>query len=210
MSHGAEPTVCRAAKLCLVPPPELPELLVADAAAFREWLEEHGSDPTGVWLVLAKKNRPAPTTLNYDEALDEALCQGWIDGQLRRKDEDTYLQRFTPRRARSSWSQANVTRIERLTGEGRIRPAGLAQVEAAKADGRWDAAYPGRAGTTVPADFEAALAAEPRARVAFEGLDSGNRFAILYRIRGAKRAETRQRRIDQFIAMLVRGEKLFP
>lgn len=188
---------------------ELSELVVTNKRAFREWLAENHTDPSGVWLVLAKKGTTSPTSLNYDEALDEALCFGWIDGQLRRRDDATYFQRFTPRRKRSKWSQHNVNRIERLTGDGQMESPGLAAVVAAKADGRWEAAYPGRAGTTVPADLQAALDAAPQAKAMFESLDSRNRFGILYRIRDAKRADTRARRIEQFVSVLAKGERPF-
>ncbi|SCL29165.1 Uncharacterized conserved protein YdeI, YjbR/CyaY-like superfamily, DUF1801 family [Micromonospora rhizosphaerae] len=191
-------------------PAELPELTVPDAAAWRAWLGEHHADPGGVWLVLAKRDRPAPTTLTYDQALDEALCHGWIDGQVRRRDDNTYRQRFTPRRARSPWSARNVGIVTRLTAEGRMQPAGIAEVERAKADGRWDVAYAGQSSADVPADLAAALAAEPRAREMFDILTAQNRYAVIYRIGTAKRAETRQRRIAQFVAMLARGETLYP
>ncbi len=188
----------------------LRELLVADAAAWRTWLQAHHGDPTGVELVLAKKGTTEPTTLTYEQALDEALCHGWIDGQVRRRDELTYRQRFTPRRARSSWSQRNVGLIERLSDEGRMHPAGLAAVERAKADGRWEAAYPGQKTIEVPADLATALAAAPRAKSNFELLSSQNRYAVLYRIHSAKRSDTRIRRIEDFVAMLSRGETLHP
>jgi uncharacterized protein YdeI (YjbR/CyaY-like superfamily) len=190
-------------------PDELPELLIADTGAWREWL--HAShESTGVWLVLAKKGVIEPTRLTYDEALEEALCFGWIDGQVRRRDERTYRQRFTPRRARSSWSQRNVGLIERLDAEGRMHPAGLAAVERAKRDGRWETAYAGQATIAVPDDLAAALAAEPTARAMFETLSSQNRYAVLYRIGEAKRADTRARRIERFVAMLARGETVHP
>ncbi|CAA9322299.1 MAG: hypothetical protein AVDCRST_MAG29-517 [uncultured Nocardioidaceae bacterium] len=189
---------------------ELPELVVADAAAWRTWLHEHHAEPRGVWLTLAKKGTTRPTSLSYAPALDEALCYGWIDGQARGGDEHTYSTRFTPRRARSPWSARNVGYIARLVAEGRMQPPGLAEVERAKADGRWDAAYAGPATITVPADLAEALAAEPRAQAMFDILTSQNRYAILYRIDGAKRAETRARRIEQFVAMLARGETVYP
>src|SRR5580704_5476598 len=138
----------------------LPELLIADAAAWRAWLEGHYADESGVWLVLAKKGTREPTSLSYDEALEEALCHGWIDGQVGRRDEHTYRQRFTPRRARSSWSKRNVGLVERLRAEGLMHPAGLEAVASAKDDGRWEAAYAGQATIEVPADLSAALDAE--------------------------------------------------
>ncbi len=189
---------------------ELPELILADADAWRQWLgTDHETSP-GVWLVLAKKGTTDPTSLTYDAALDEALCQGWIDGQVGRRDESTYRQRFTPRRARSQWSARNVGIVSRLVDQGRMQPAGLDQVQRAKADGRWDSAYAGPAGIQVPADLDAALSAAPGARAMFEILTSQNRFAVIYRIDGAKRPETRARLIGQFIAMLERGETVYP
>jgi uncharacterized protein YdeI (YjbR/CyaY-like superfamily) len=187
-----------------------PILIVTDAAAWRAWLGEHHGEPTGVWLRLAKKGTTEPTSLTYDDALEEALCHGWIDGQVRRLDERTYRQRFTPRRARSSWSKRNVGIVERLTGEGRMRPAGVAAVEQARADGRWETAYAGQAAIEVPADLAAALKAAPAAQAMFEILTSQNRYAILLRIDSAKRADTRTRRVERFVAMLARGETPYP
>jgi len=189
---------------------ELPELVVRDAAAWRTWLAGHHADPVGVWLVLAKKGTEKPTSLTYDQALEEALCHGWIDGQAGRRDEATYRQRFTPRRRRSAWSKRNTGIAERLIAEDRMRPAGHAEVERAKADGRWKAAYAGPASMEVPADLAEALAAEPKAQAMLEGLNTQNRYAILYRIATAKRADTRARKIEQFVAMLSRGETVHP
>jgi len=189
---------------------ELPELVVRDAAAWRAWLAEHHTDPVGVWLVLAKKGTEKPTSLTYDQALEEALCHGWIDGQAGRRDEATYRQRFTPRRRRSAWSKRNTGIAERLIAEDRMRPAGHAEVERAKADGRWEAAYSGPATMEVPSDLAEALAAEPKAQAMFESLNSQNRYAVLYRIATAKRADTRARRIEQFVTMLARGETVYP
>ncbi len=186
--------------------PEQPELTVADAAAWRAWLGENHEQEAGVWLVLAKKGTIEPTSLTYDEALEEAICHGWIDGQVRRRDEATYRQRFTPRRRRSPWSKRNVGLAERLHAEGRMRPTGLAEVERAKADGRWEAAYAGQASIEVPDDLAAALEAEPRAQELFGRLTSRNRYAILYRVTTAKRPETRAKRIAESVAMLARGE----
>jgi uncharacterized protein YdeI (YjbR/CyaY-like superfamily) len=186
------------------------ELLVPDAAAWRGWLEAHHDDAAGVWLTLAKKGTTEPTTLSYDQALDEALCFGWIDGQVRRLDERTFRQRFTPRRARSGWSRRNVGLVERLVAEGRMHAAGNAEVERARADGRWAAAYAGPATIEVPDDLAAALAAEPRARATFERLTSQNRYSVLFRVSTAKRADTRARRIEQLVAMLARGETIHP
>src|SRR6266702_2548152 len=189
---------------------EPPELVVRDTAAWRRWLGAHHAQPDGVWLVLAKKGRTKPTSLGYEQALEEALCHGWIDGQAGRRDEATYRQRFTPRRRRSAWSKRNTGIAERLVAEDRMHPAGHAEVERAKADGRWGAAYAGPASMEVPADLAEALAAEPKAQAMFEGLNSQNRYAILYRIATAKRAETRARKIEQFVAMLSRGETVHP
>jgi uncharacterized protein YdeI (YjbR/CyaY-like superfamily) len=189
---------------------ELPELVVRDAAAWRTWLAGHHADPVGVWLVLAKKGTEKPTSLTYDQALEEALCHGWIDGQAGRRDEATYRQRFTPRRRRSAWSKRNTGIAERLIAEDRMRPAGHAEVQRAKADGRWEAAYAGPASMEVPADLAEALAAEPKAQAMFEGLNGQNRYAILYRIVTAKRADTRARKIEEFVAMLSRGETVHP
>jgi uncharacterized protein YdeI (YjbR/CyaY-like superfamily) len=186
------------------------ELIVRDAAAWRTWLAEHHAEPDGVWLVLAKKGTVEPTSLGYDDALEEALCHGWIDGQVRRRDEATFKQRFTPRRKRSPWSKRNVGLAERLDAEGRMHPAGQAEIERAKSDGRWEAAYAGQATIGVPDDLAAALAAEPKARELFERLTSQNRYAVLYRVTTAKRAQTRERRIREFVAMLARGETPYP
>lgn len=187
-----------------------PELTVADVDAWRAWLADHVDAQAGVWLVLAKKGTTDPTRLRYDEALEEALCQGWIDGQVRRRDEATYRQRFTPRRTRSLWSRRNVEIVGRLTAEGRMRPAGLAEVARAQADGRWDAAYAGPATMEVPADLAAALAADPAARALFDVLSGQNRYAILHRVTTAVRPDTRARRIEQLVAQLARGETPYP
>ncbi len=185
-------------------------LTVADAAAWQSWLGAHQHEPAGVWLVLARKGTTRPTSLTYDQALEEALCHGWIDGQARRRDDTTYHQRFTPRRVRSPWSQRNVGLVARLAEQGRMQPAGLTEVERAKADGRWEAAYAGPATMEVPDDLARALEAAPQAQAMFTVLTSRNRYAVLYRVSGAKRADTRARRIEQFVAMLTRGETPYP
>ena len=189
---------------------DLPELTVANAAAWREWLGEHHRDPSGVWLLLAKKGTTDPTSLSYDQALDEALCWGWIDGQAKRRDDATYRQRYTPRRRRSQWSQRNVGIIARLDADGRMQPAGWSEVERAKADGRWEAAYAGPAGIVVPPDLVAALAAEPKAQAMYEILTSQNRYAVISRIESLKRADSRARRIEQYVAMLALGQTIYP
>jgi uncharacterized protein YdeI (YjbR/CyaY-like superfamily) len=187
------------------------ELIVTDADEWRAWLAgHHGDTPGGVWLVLAKKGTTTPTSLSYDQALDEALCHGWIDGQVKRRDEATFQQRFTPRRPRSSWSRRNVDIVGRLFEAGRMHPAGVAEVERAKTDGRWEAAYDGPATITVPPDLAAALASSPAAAAMFETLSSQNRYAILFRLTRITRADTRARRIAGYVDMLARGETLHP
>ncbi len=189
---------------------EPPELLVADVEEWRDWLRTHQEDLVGVRLVLAKKGQDAPTSLTYAEALQEALCVGWIDGQARRRDDATFWQRFTPRRPRSLWSKRNVGYVARLTEEGRMQPRGLAEVARARGDGRWEAAYAGPATIEVPAALTAALAAEPAAAALWEKLSGQNRYAILHRIHTAVRPETKERRIQQFVDMLARGETVYP
>jgi uncharacterized protein YdeI (YjbR/CyaY-like superfamily) len=189
---------------------DIPELIVPDAAAWRSWLGEHHASRDGVLLVLARKGVAQPTSLTYAQALEEALCHGWIDGQAAPGDSATYRQRFTPRRARSRWSARNVGIIGRLRAEGRMHPAGEAEVERAQADGRWEDAYGGAGSSAVPPDLAAALRAQPRAQAMFEILTSQNRYSILFRIGGAKQAATRARRIDQFVTMLARGETVHP
>jgi uncharacterized protein YdeI (YjbR/CyaY-like superfamily) len=193
-----------------VTPVDFPELLVADAAEWRTWLISNQSKSQGVWLVLAKKGTAHPTTLSYDEALDEAICFGWIDGQLGRRDSATFRRRFTPRNARSPWSQRNVAIAERLGASGRMHRSGEDEVRRAKADGRWSTAYAGQAGAEIPEDLAHALAANPRARAMFLKLTSANRYSILYRIGSAKKIETRARRIEKFVDMLARGETIHP
>jgi uncharacterized protein YdeI (YjbR/CyaY-like superfamily) len=189
---------------------EPPELVVAGLTEWRIWLRAHHSDSEGVWLVLAKRGTTHPTTLSYDEALEEAICFGWIDGQLGRRDAMTFRRRFTPRKARSPWSQRNVAIVEKLSAAGRMQPPGEDEVRKAISDGRWAAAYAGPAAIEVPDDLAKALKANPRARATFEQLTSSNRYSVLYRIASAKRADTRARRIDQFVDMLARGETIHP
>jgi uncharacterized protein YdeI (YjbR/CyaY-like superfamily) len=192
-----------------MPPADLPVLAFATAQEFERWLErEHQSAP-GVWIRFPRKGALVPS-LTYEEAVLVALCFGWIDGQARSLDETAWLQRYTPRRRRSVWSQINRERVARLTDEGRMRPAGLAEVERARADGRWEAAYAPPSTATVPPDLEAALAASPAAAETFAGLDSRNRYSILHRLATAKKPETRARRIATFVAMLEKGELLYP
>ncbi|WP_295656043.1 YdeI family protein [uncultured Nocardioides sp.] len=188
---------------------DLEELLVPDPGAWRAWLEEHHDTSPGVWLVLTKKGGTR-TTMTWATAVDEALCFGWIDGQARRRDDETSLQRMTPRRPRSMWSARNVAHIDRLEREGRMTPAGRAAVEAAKADGRWDAAYAPPSEAVVPDDLLAAIAADPAAQAMFEVLTKTNRYALIHRLGQVKRAETRERRIGEFVAMLARQETVYP
>jgi uncharacterized protein YdeI (YjbR/CyaY-like superfamily) len=181
----------------------------ASREAWHDWLAGEHDRSDGVWLKLAKRGSGG-TSLSYDEALDVALCFGWIDGQRAAHDDDWWLQRFTPRRARSRWSQRNRGKAVALIEAGEMRPPGLAEVERARADGRWDAAYAGPAAIAVPDDLRAALDMEPAASEAFAGLDSQNRYSILYRIQDAKRPETRARRIAKYVAMLAAGDKPYP
>nr|WP_066587149.1 YdeI/OmpD-associated family protein [Cellulomonas timonensis] len=190
-------------------PDDLPVLLVPDADAWRAWLLAHHDSSPGVWLVLHKAGG-TQTALTYAAALDEALCFGWIDGQARSRDAETALRRMTQRRPRSRWSARNVEHIARLEAEGRMHEAGWAQVRAAQADGRWEAAYPGSATVRAPDDLVAALAAEPSALAWFEALTSANRFAVLYRIDSVKRPETRARKIAEAVSRLSRGETPTP
>jgi uncharacterized protein YdeI (YjbR/CyaY-like superfamily) len=188
---------------------ELEILAFASAADFEAWLDaEHARSP-GLMLKIAKKATGIPT-VTHPEALDVAICFGWIDGIRRALDDVWFLQRFSPRRPRSRWSQINRDKATALIEAGRLRPAGLLEVERAKGDGRWDAAYAGHRAATVPDDLQRALEAEPAAAAAFATLDSRNRYAILYRVGDAKRADTRARRIATFVAMLARGERLWP
>jgi len=189
---------------------ETPELLVADAAQWCAWLASNHATSAGVRVVLAKKGMAGPTRLTHADALPEALCYGWIDGHLTRRDDATYCVRFTPRRPRSPWSQRNVETAERLLAEGRMQPAGLAEIERAKADGRWQRAYAGSASLDVPDDLRDALAASPNAQTMWDALTRTNKFAVVYRVQDAKRPETRARRIQQHVEMLVRGDTPHP
>jgi uncharacterized protein YdeI (YjbR/CyaY-like superfamily) len=187
-------------------PTDLPVLRFADQAAFETWLEaEHATSP-GVYVTIAKKGAPEPT-LTQAEMVESLLCYGWIDGRVQRLDEHYFLTRVTPRRARSIWSLRNVEAVTALTEAGRMRPAGLAAVAAAQADGRWERAYAGSATITVPDDLAAALAAEPAAQQAFDGLDSANRYAVLWRVHTATTAATRARRIAACVQMLAEGRR---
>ncbi|MEP9384493.1 YdeI/OmpD-associated family protein [Nocardioides cheoyonin] len=185
------------------------ELLLPDAAAWRAWLEANHATVAAVWLVMTRKGGTV-TALTYDAALDEALCFGWIDGQTRRRDDQTTFQRWTPRGRRSRWSALNVAHVERLEAEGRMAPAGLAAVKMAKADGRWEAAYAPQAKAELPADLLAAVAAVPEAQAMLDVLSSQNRYALYHRLSAIRSAEARARRIEDYVAMLARGEVFHP
>ena len=178
------------------------------AAAWEAWLAANHDDQAGVWIKVAKKASGIPT-VTHAEALDIALCYGWIDGQRDRFDDEWFIQRFTPRRARSNWSKVNVAKTAKLIEAGRMQPAGLREIERAQADGRWDRAYDAPSVATVPDDLQAVLDATPAAAAFFDTLNKQNRFAILYRVQDAKRPETRARRIEQFVAMLAEGKTLY-
>ncbi len=175
------------------------------ARAFEAWLAQHHATADGLWLQLAKKGAAEPG-VTYAEAIEIALCWGWIDGQKQALDDQHFLQRFTPRRARSIWSKINVAKVAALAAAGRMQPAGQAQVDAAKADGRWDGAYDGARNATVPDDLQAALDAHPAARRFFATVNATNRYAVLWRVQTAVKPETRARRIAQLVDMLGRGE----
>src|SRR6185436_6766496 len=188
---------------------ELDELIVADAGALRAWLLSNHAMSAGVWLALARKGGTV-TTLTWQQAVDEALCFGWIDGQARKGDQEISWIRFTPRRPRSSWSQRNVAHVARLEAQGRMLPAGRAAVDAAQADGRWAAAYAPPSEAEAPPDLLAAIAAVPAAQAMFDVLTQANRFALIYRVNAVKRPQTRERKIGEFVAMLARHETIHP
>lgn len=188
---------------------ELEDLVVADGEALRRWLTDHHASSSGVWLALTKKGGTT-TTLSWQHAVDEGLCFGWIDGQGRKRDQETSSVRFTRRGPRSRWSQRNVTNVARLTAAGRMRPSGSAAVDAAKADGRWDAAYAPPSEAVVPEDLAAAIAAVPAAQAMFDVLTKTNRYALIHRLGAVKRADTRARKIATFVAMLARHETIYP
>ena len=188
---------------------ELEELVVPDVEALRAWLMGHHDTCSGVWLGLARKGGTV-TTLTWQQAVDEALCFGWIDGQKRSRDDETSSIRFTPRRSRSSWSQRNFDHVARLEAEGRMQPAGLRAVDEAKADGRFQAAYSPQSKAEMPADLIAAIAAVPAAQAMFDVLTASNRYALIYRVGSVNRAETRERKIVDIVAMLTRHEAPYP
>ena len=192
-----------------MPSDPLPMMTFDSTDAWDAWLGAHHADSPGLWLKIAKKGS-AGRSISYSEALDVALCHGWIDGQKGRHDDDYWLQRFTPRKPGSNWSKINTERAAALIASGRMRPAGLGEVERAQADGRWEQAYESQSRVTVPEDLARALAANQRARAFFATLDSTNRYAILYRVGTARRPETRAKRIDTFVAMLSEHKKIYP
>jgi uncharacterized protein YdeI (YjbR/CyaY-like superfamily) len=183
----------------------LPVLDFADAQAWESWLAAQGGNARGVWLKIAKAGN-TDSSLTKAQAIDAALCHGWIDGQIDKYDEAWFLTRFTPRKRTSKWSENNRKRTQQLLAEGRVTPAGLAEIEAAKTDGRWDSAYAPASAAEEPEDLKAALDAEPAARAFFDTLTGANRYAILYRVQTAKKPETRAARIAKFVGMCARGE----
>ena len=185
------------------PVPEI--VLFRNAKAFETWLRKHHATSDGLWLQIAKKGAAEPS-VTYPEAIEIALCWGWIDGQKKGLDDQHFLQRFTPRRARSIWSKINVAKVAALIEAGRMQPAGQAQIAAAKADGRWEGAYDGARTATMPDDLQAALDAAPKAKAFFATVSASNRYAVLWRVQTAVKPETRARRIAQLVEMLARGE----
>lgn len=188
---------------------ELPTLPFESKKKWANWLAKQHDKSAGVWLKLAKKDSGIPS-VTYEEALDVALCYGWIDGQKKGFDDKYWLQKFTPRGSKGIWSKINTEKAERLIASGEMKPAGLKAIEAAKQDGRWEAAYSSQKNISVPEDLQAALDKNRKAKAFFATLNSTNRYAILFRITTAKRPETRAKRIQQFVEMLERGEKLYP
>jgi uncharacterized protein YdeI (YjbR/CyaY-like superfamily) len=187
-------------------PDDLPVLPFTDATVWEHWLVANAASK-GLWLKIAKKDSGI-ATVTYDQALEVALCHGWIDGQKRGFDGEYFLQRFTPRRPKGLWSKINIGKVERLIAEGRMRPAGQREVDAAKADGRWDAAYDGARNMDVPPELAAALAKNRKARTFFETLDKTNRYSVCWRVQTAKKPETKAKRVETLVAMLARGEKI--
>jgi uncharacterized protein YdeI (YjbR/CyaY-like superfamily) len=190
-------------------PTDIPVMSFKRARDWAAWLDKHHATSSGVWLMLAKK-ATGILSVSYDEALEVALCYGWIDAQKKSHDELSWLQKFTPRGAKSIWSKVNREKAEELVRRGKMKPAGLKTVESAKQNGRWDTAYDSPSRATMPSDFQAALDRSAEAKAFFATLDGRNRYAILFRIQTAKKAETRAKRIQQFIGMLEKKEKLYP
>jgi len=188
---------------------ELPVLFFSDPPSFEQWLAHHHGTSRGIRLQIAKKNSGI-TSVTYDEALEIALCYGWVDSRKEAFDEKTWLQRFTPRGAKSIWSKVNKEKAERLIADGRMKPSGFQAIEAAKRSGQWEKAYESQSRMVLPEDFAAELERNSRAKAFYDTLDSRNRYAILFRIRSAGKQETREKRIRQFLSMLEKGEKLYP
>jgi len=188
--------------------PALPIIAFESSEAWETWLAENHTQPTGIWMRISKKGTNVPS-VTYAEALDVALCYGWIDGQKKIFDDQSWLQKFTPRRARSGWSKVNTQHVDRLTREGRMKPAGLVQMESAKRDGRWENAYPPQSAAEPPEDFIKELNKNEKAKAFFRTLTQRNIFPIVYRLQSAKRPETRRRRMEEIIAMFERGEKFY-
>jgi uncharacterized protein YdeI (YjbR/CyaY-like superfamily) len=188
-------------------PTDLPVLPFADQAALEAWLEAEGATAPGLYVKIAKKGTGVPS-VNWEQMVEVLLCFGWIDGRANRIDDSFYVQRVTPRRPKSVWSAKNVATVERLIAEGRMRPAGLAAVEAAKADGRWERAYGGPASITVPDDLAEALAVDPAAQREFDKLDRANRYAVLWRVHTANTPATRAKRIANLVQMLAEGRRI--
>src|SRR5256714_6316416 len=186
----------------------LPKISFASPVDWEKWLEDNHAVSEGVWIKMAKMDAGIES-VRYPEVLESALCFGWIDGRREALDERHFLQRYTPRRSRSRWSRINRDKAERLIAAGRMRPAGLAEVERAKTDGRWEAAYEGQKRSTVPDDLQRELEAHPKAKAFFAELNSQNRYAILYRLQDAKKPETRAQRLAKFLAMLEAGERIY-
>ncbi|GAC1566551.1 MAG: YdeI family protein [Ktedonobacteraceae bacterium] len=187
----------------------LPMMSFETRQGWEQWLTKHHADTKGIWLKIAKKESSI-SSVNYAEALDSALCYGWIDGQKASFDDRYWLQKFSPRRPKSMWSKVNCDKATALIAEGRMQPAGLRQVELAQADGRWDLAYESQSKITIPADFQSELDKNQQAKEFFSTLNSVNRYAILFRIQTAKKPETRTARIQKFIEMLSKNEKIYP
>lgn len=185
----------------------LPVILFGNQKELNKWLSENYSQTHGIWIKIAKKNS-GKASVTYNEAVEEALSYGWIDGQVNRYNDDYYIQKFTPRGPKSVWSKINVTKVENLIKENRLQPSGLEAVKVAKSNGRWDTAYDSSSTFTIPKDFQAALKENPKAKQIFETLNRANTYAIYWQLETAKRPETRQARIEKFIDMLNKGQKV--
>src|SRR6266480_81529 len=195
--------------ICMKNSDHMPIMSFETQQGWEEWLKEHHAETKGIWLKIAKKEASTPS-VSYAEALDSALCYGWIDGQKAAFDDKYWLQKFTPRTTKSIWSKVNCNKAEALIAEGRMQPAGLRQVELAKSDGRWERAYESQSKITIPDDFQSELDKNPKAKDFFSTLDSANRYAFLFRIHAAKKPETRSAKIQKFVEMLNQQQKLHP